>query len=85
MKARKLSLFILIVVCYLFALCNYYVVKESKLDEIMEQCYFEGQKDYAIGDKRIEWTDQNCWVWIKSPWNDGSQPIFNPSLIHSKL
>lgn len=68
----------------LFTSCDYGVIKQSDFTTRLEQAYFEGQRDYANGDKRIQWTEDSCWVWIKSPWNNGDQPIFDPSMIHSK-
>lgn len=45
----------------------------------MEQAYFEGQKDALNGDVRIRKNGDSCYIWIKSPWNNGSKPVFNPS------
>lgn len=75
----------ILLVAVLFVSCDYpYITTKNKIQELCENCYFEGQKDYSNGDKRIEFTKDSCWVWVKSPWDDGEQPIFNPSIIHSR-
>ena len=74
----------ILLIMILFTSCDYGVIKQSDLKVELERAYFEGQRDYANGDKRIQWTKDSCWVWVKSPWDSGSQPIFNPSIIHSK-
>jgi hypothetical protein len=38
------------------------------ITKMMEQAYFEGQRDMLEGDVRIEKTDSN-YVWVKSPWD----------------
>ena len=43
----------------------------------IERAYFEGQKDYSMGDIRIMQNESGCWYWNKSPWDDGSTPIYN--------
>jgi len=57
---------------------------DTEVQKIAEQAYFEGQRDYANGDIRITFTNDCCWVWTKSPWNSGQEPIYNPSIIHSR-
>lgn len=47
---------------------------------IAEQAYFEGQKDAINGDIRITKIN-SCYVWTKSPWNNGTNPIFQPDCI----
>ena len=74
----------ILLIMILFTSCDYGVIKQSDLKVELERAYFEGQRYYANGDKRIQWTKDSCWVWVKSPWDGGSQPIFNPSIIHSK-
>ena len=74
----------ILLIMILFTSCDYGVINQSDLTVKLERAYFEGQRDYANGDKRIQWTKDSCWVWVKSPWDGGSQPIFNPSVIHSK-
>lgn len=59
--------------------CDYGFVKQSNLDEALEQAYFEGQKDAIEFDIRIKRNQDSCWIWQKSPWDSGKQPIFNPS------
>jgi hypothetical protein len=50
---------------------------------IAEEGYYEGQKDALEGDIRILLVqDTTCnttkWIWLKSPWNNGRKPVFNP-------
>lgn len=52
---------------------------ESDIRKAMEQSYFEGQKDALNNDVRIKRNHDSCWIWIDSPWNNGRQPIFDPS------
>jgi hypothetical protein len=63
--------------------CDYYIVNIHNIEEaaesLAEKCYFEGQKDYAEGDIRVKLTNDSCWVWIKSPWNDDKPPKFRPT------
>ena len=63
----------------IFTSCDYGVAKESDLTKALEQAYFEGQRDALENDVRIKRNQDSCWIWIKSPWNSGKQPIFNPS------
>ncbi len=37
---------------------------------MVENAYFEGQRDALNGDVRIKLDKANRWMWIKSPWND---------------
>ena len=46
---------------------------------ISERAYYEGQKDALTGDSRILQTKNGCWVWSKSPWDNGQEPWFKPS------
>lgn len=91
-KAKKvlhgLGIASICMIAILFPSCDYGIVDiketEGNIKKSLERAYFEGQRDCYAGDKRIEWTKDSCWVWIKSPWNNGRQPIFDPSIIHSK-
>ncbi|MEK6829091.1 MAG: hypothetical protein AABY15_03110 [Nanoarchaeota archaeon] len=47
---------------------------------ILEEAYFEGQKDAINGDVRIKKNHDGCWKWTKSPWDNGMSPVFNPSV-----
>ncbi len=51
---------------------------EVELRSIIEQSYFEGQKDALENDIRIK-KEGGKWIWIKSPWDDGLEPVFDPS------
>lgn len=55
-----------------------------KLMASLEEAYFEGQKDAFNRDIRIKQNQDGCFFWTKSPWNDDSDPIFNPSNICRK-
>lgn len=77
--------YVLIFLVGLLFSCDYKlsVYKESELNTLLlkyqEMAYFEGQKDALNKDIRIKKNLDSCWVWIKSPWGDGTPPIFNPS------
>jgi hypothetical protein len=68
--------------------CNYVIVDADKVNEeyalrltkVAEEAYFEGQRDYLNGDIHIEKIADSTYIWIKSPWNSGEEPIFNPKL-----
>lgn len=45
------------------------------LQEALEKAYFDGQQDYMKGDIRIEHIKDNCYKWIKSPWDNGDSPV----------
>lgn len=51
----------------------------SSIYELTEAAYFEGQKDAIEGDIRIKNTAEG-WIWTKSPWDDGHNPVYNPSV-----
>jgi hypothetical protein len=61
-----------------FAFTKY---KGEKIQEHLERAYFEGQKDALQGDIRIKRNNDSCWIWIKSPWNSGEEPIFVPNKV----
>jgi len=45
----------------------------------LERAYYEGQRDAINGDIRIKRNIDSCYIWVKSPWDDGSEPNYNPS------
>jgi hypothetical protein len=51
---------------------------ESLEKRHQEYAYFEGHKDAIEGDIRIEKQPNGRYKWLKSPWNDGDLPSFNP-------
>lgn len=51
---------------------------EIELRSIIEQAYFEGQRDALNNDIRIK-REGGKWIWTKSPWDDGLEPVFDPS------
>jgi len=51
---------------------------EQNIKEGLEGAYFEGQCDALEGDIRIKKIDDGCYVWLKSPWDDGHSVDFNP-------
>ncbi|KKL64262.1 hypothetical protein LCGC14_2166770 [marine sediment metagenome] len=44
------------------------------IKEALEKAYMEGQKDVFEDDIRIEKYGYD-WIWIKSPWNDNTNPV----------
>lgn len=70
---RKVFLYILLLIIVLI-FCNV----KSQVNKALEQAYFEGQKDALENDIRIKINENNRWIWIKSPWVDGRQPVFIP-------
>ncbi len=59
--------------------CNYAVVEKDNFLKSAEQAYFEGQRDALSGDIRIKRNADSCYIWVKSPWNGGEEPTFDPS------
>ena len=54
---------------------------ESAIQIALEQGYFEGQRDALKEDIRIEFDEENnVWIWSISPWDDGKEPIFKPTI-----
>lgn len=51
---------------------------EIELRSIIEQAYFEGQRNALNNDIRIK-REGGKWIWTKSPWDDGLEPVFDPS------
>lgn len=46
-----------------------------------EWAYFEGQKEALTGDVRIKFNKSTGkYEWIKSCWDNGTPPIFNPAM-----
>lgn len=70
-----------LLIAVIFCGCNYSIVDINKTITALEQAYFEGQKDALEGDIRIKKSSDNCWIWTKSCWNSGEQPIFNPGIV----
>lgn len=73
------------------AICvNFYSCSEDKervqefkeaLIKNAERGYFQGQVAAINGDIRVRLVEQlgcTTYVWIKSPWDNGSEPIFHP-------
>lgn len=54
---------------------------QKDIEEIAEKAYFEGQRDYMEGDIRIGYNADGCYYWTKSPWDSGSTPTYNPSVV----
>jgi hypothetical protein len=58
---------------------NYTILKNS-IKIAQEWAYFEGQKDAVNGDVRIKYDEQSKkYSWIKSCWDGGLPPTFDPS------
>ncbi len=50
--------------------------KENR--KMIEQAYFEVQSDAIKGDIRIKQISDSCWIWNRSCWDDGDEPIYKP-------
>lgn len=77
-----LFLIVFVVIPAVFLLCiptsdNIEQIKEDLIGEL-EMAYFERQRDALEGNVRIEKRD-STWHWVKSPWDSGREPIFDPS------
>ena len=88
MKNLKLKLSIIVLTITLTS-CNSTFIEQEELESLAEQAYFEGQKDALNGDVRIQKVkldnkQDSCFIWVKSPWNNGQNPKFNPSYLGSK-
>ena len=58
-------------------------VKKARLSDTpvgraMEEAYFEGQRDALEGKLKIKATSEG-YVWTESPWDNGSEPSFQPA------
>lgn len=77
--------FLIISIIMLFSSCDYVIVDkyetDKKIQELAEKAYFEGQKDFMENDIRIKKLNNSCYIWIKSPWNNKTEPIFKPNSI----
>jgi len=45
---------------------------------LMEKAYFEGQRDAMKGDWKIVQQSDSCYNWVKSPWKNGREPVYQP-------
>ncbi len=54
-------------------------VLKPDINTMVEKAYFEGQKDAIQGDIRIKQINDTSYIWIKSPWDSGSNPIYKPN------
>jgi len=68
--------------------CNYAIVNMDGMSEeitkMAEIAYFEGQKDAINNDIRIRLNSDSIYIWTKSCWDSGRDPIFNPTYLHTK-
>ena len=82
---RPFAFAYVLLVAVIFYGCNYNIVDTNKAEititEFIENAYFEGQKDALSGDIRIKQINDSCWIWIKSCWDSGKKPTFNPSIL----
>lgn len=51
---------------------------DNSAARLMEQAYFEGQRDAMKGDWKIVQQSDSCYHWVKSPWKNGRQPYYQP-------
>jgi hypothetical protein len=83
MKTIIISIVIAFVVAFTFTSCGVVVTTEDEITEACEYAYFEGQKDALEGDVRIQMNeDSTCYKWIKTPWDSGKRPIYEPPNIN---
>jgi hypothetical protein len=75
------------VIIIVLSSCNTAIVDTKEVEKAftqeIEKAYFEGQKDAINGDIKIKLNNDSIYQWIKSPWNDNREPIFNPKRIHT--
>ena len=90
--AQIITIFSLLIIIVLFFWSFLYIAPdisitpsnvETSVKAIMEESYYEGQRDAINGDIRIIQVKDTLnnslkWVWLKSPWDDGTPPIFKP-------
>lgn len=57
---------------------------KKELNIIVEKAYFEGQKDALEKDIRIKLNRDSVYIWTKSPWDDGTLPIYYPNYLETK-
>ena len=81
---KTVKLYFLITLAIMLTSCDYAIVNEKQLQEACEETYFEGQKDALNGDVRIKLDKDSCYYWIKSPWDSGRIPNYNPTYLESK-
>ena len=81
---KTVKLYFLITLTIMLTSCDFVIVKEKQLQEACEEAYFEGQKDALNGDVRIKLDKDSCYQWIKSPWDSGRIPDYNPTYLESK-
>jgi len=79
---KELSVLAIVLLLGCLTSCNINKKSEEKINiilhELAEESYFLGQRDAIEGDIRIEYKYScDCWIWIKSPWDDGKEPIVN--------
>ena len=89
MKANtKLTILLFVFISLFFAGCNAAIIDEEgtekNITKLVEQAYFEGQRDAINGDVRIKLNSEGVYFWTKSCWNSGITPIFNPTYLDSK-
>lgn len=75
---KPIGLFCILFLIILASSCHV-IIETDKLYELVEQAYFEGQRDVLENDIRIKLDQDSCWIWKKSPWDTGKRPIFDPS------
>jgi|GEM_PF-3798369 len=79
LKTKLSYAFYILLATVFLTSCGYSKANNDDLYKVIEQAYFEGQKDALNGDVRIKRNQDSCWIWIKSPWDIGREPKFNPS------
>jgi hypothetical protein len=59
---------------------NVIIQLQTNIQSKMEYAYYEGQKDAIEGKIRIKKISDSQYVWIKSPWDGGKEPVFHPPI-----
>ncbi|MCA6369143.1 MAG: hypothetical protein IM631_05140 [Cytophagales bacterium] len=69
--------------------CTPIITNDDKVKQLMkdvsERAFFEGQRRALMGDVRIKLGKDSTFIWVKSPWDDGTPPRFNPTYLETKL
>ena len=84
---KKLLLNKLVILLFL-GITTMFICSCNTLDGLqimMEEAYFEGQRDAINGDIKIRMNpSDSTYYWIESPWIDGKEPKYKPTYLSSK-
>lgn len=54
------------------------------MKDVYERAFFEGQRRALNGDVRIKLGSDSTYIWVKSPFDDGSSPSFKPTFLDTR-